>query len=112
MAHSAELWPQMDFELDEITLFTPQKEKVLIGRPIIDWVAHLVAKLARRKHMPGGCILQRPCFGPTNPAGDRALFPVHWFFPWMRANSDRANSLLWKLTHEMLIGSSVALLGK
>ena len=45
--------------------------------------------------MPGGCILQRPCFCPHNTDGARALCPIHWFWPWVRGAS-RSGALLFR----------------
>ena len=55
----------------------------------------LIVKLAWRKHMPGGCILKRPCFCPHNNERASALCPIHWFWPLVR-NSTKSGELLFK----------------
>ena len=78
---------------DEVELFTPQREKALIAVRQINGVDTLVLKLAWRKHMPGGCILQRPCFCPHSTERAKALCPIHWFWPWVRRTCRSGHSL-------------------
>ena len=74
------------YKSDEIELFTPQKGKALIASRKIGNEQVLVAKLAWRKHMPGGFIAKRPCFCSLDTRRARALCPVHWFWHWARKN--------------------------
>ena len=83
---------------DEVTLFTPQKEKALIALRSINGIPNLVLKLAWRKHMPGGCIMQRPCFCPHDTVRAKGLCPVHWFWPWVR-RSRQCGALLFDKTN-------------
>ena len=82
---------------DEVTLFAPQREKALIALRSIGGVQNLLLKLAWRKHMPGGCIMQRPCFCPHDTDRAKALCPVHWLWPWVRRTC-KPGALLWKKT--------------
>ena len=65
-------------------LFTPRGKRPLIACRIIDGREALIVKLAWRKHMPGGCIMKRPCFCARNTPRARGLCPIHWLWPWVR----------------------------
>ena len=83
---------------DEVDLFTPQGDKALIACRNVGGSPVLFVKLAWRKHMPGGCIMKRPCFCPLETKRARALCPVHWFWPWVR-NTCQSGDLLFKETN-------------
>ena len=81
----------------EVDLFTPQKEKALIACRAVDGVEVLIAKLAWRKNMPGGCIPKRPCFCPHDTPRARGLCPIRWLWPCVRAHRQPGEFLFQKV---------------
>ena len=82
---------------DEVNLFTPQGEKDLIAFRVIDGEEVLIVKLAWRKHMPGGCIMMRPCFCAHNTPRARGLCPIHWLWPWVRNHRQSGQFLFQRI---------------
>ena len=70
---------------DEISAFSPQREKSLIGMRTAPDGGFLVAKLKWRKNLACGCILRRPCFCFGDRASARACCPAHVMWPAIRA---------------------------
>ena len=69
---------------DEITAFTPYREKALIGLRTTPQGSFLVTKFKWRKNIAGGCILRMPCFRSGDQASSRSYCPVHVLWPAIR----------------------------
>ena len=67
------------YSAGDLAAFSPHPEKALISVRTIEGESCLSFKIPRRKNLPGGCILRRPCF--CGMAGPRAqqLPPSHIF---------------------------------
>ena len=70
---------------DDLTGFAPIQYKALIG--IRGPAGHecLVIRFSRRKNLPNGCILSRPCFCKLEARSARRLCPVHAIWPAIAA---------------------------
>ena len=64
------------YSAGDLAAFSPHPDKSLISVRTIDIVHLLVAKQARRKNLPGGCILRRPCFFGLTSLRAQHLCPV------------------------------------
>ena len=70
---------------DPLTVFSPQREKAIIGVRFDGDEPFLIVKLAWRKNLPGGCILRHPCFCNLTNAKAKKLRPVHIFWKNIRS---------------------------
>ena len=64
-------------DTDRITEFPPHYFKILAGIRTFDGSPLLIVKFPRRKNIPNGCILRRPCLCQEAPTLARIVFPVH-----------------------------------
>ena len=75
---------QMAFRNDDISAFSPQKEKVLIGIRDGPDGQFLVVEMKRGKNLTQGCVLRLPCFCTAGLPLANACRPVHILWPAIR----------------------------
>ena len=73
------------YKSDDITQFLPQAERALIGLKGLPGEEKLVLRFNRRKNLPQGCIMTRPCFCQLSTTVAHQLCPVHFSWPLIRA---------------------------
>ena len=73
------------FVNDDLTGYAPMKSPVLIGLREMLGNECLVIRFERRKNLPNGCILSRPCFCKLADPAARKLCPVHSLWPAIAA---------------------------
>ena len=61
--------------------FSPQAERALIGLRGHPGEERLIVRFNRRKNMPQGCIMSRPCFCELSGKAAHQLRPVHFSGP-------------------------------
>ena len=66
---------------DRITEFVPQNFEILAGLRSFKGTELLVVKFSRRKNLPRGCILRRPCLCDEPLVSARIFCPVHQIWP-------------------------------
>ena len=69
------------YKRDELSDFLPIKGRALIGLRGPEGQERLIIRLARRKNLPQGCIMARPCFCELSSEIAHQLCPVHFFWP-------------------------------
>ena len=70
---------------DDLTGYAPMRTEALIGLRGPQGHECLVLRFLRRKNLPNGCILSRPCFCKLAAKPARKLCPVHAFWPAIMA---------------------------
>ena len=66
---------------DDLTGFEPMRDTALIGLRGPPGHECLVIRFLRRKNLPNGCILSRPCFCKLEAKSAKRLCPIHAFWP-------------------------------
>ena len=69
------------FRHDDLTGFSPMKEKALIGLRGPGHAQCLLLRFSRRKTLPKGCVLSRPCFCSLADSKAKPLCPAHSMWP-------------------------------
>ena len=73
------------YEDDDLAGQAPMKDLALIGTRCETHCECLVIRFARRKNLPSGCILSRPCFCNLASTKAKKLRPVHVIWPAIAA---------------------------
>ena len=73
------------FRNDELTSFAPMKAPPLVAIRGDKPIQCIFMRLLRRKNLPRGCILSRPCFCRLSGPRDKQLCPFHAIWPAIAA---------------------------
>ena len=87
---------QRAFKRDDLTGGSPMKERALIGLRGSAPNQCLAIRFSRRKNLPMGCVLSRPCFCPLADPEDRRLCPAHSIWPFI-ASRVQSGQLLFPM---------------
>ena len=92
-APSGTLRPIQDYMGGHLALFLPQAERAIIGLrgPVGD--GRLIVMFNRRKNLPRGCIMSRPCFRKLSDRAARQLGPERASWPLITKRVRSGNKL-------------------
>ena len=82
---SETLRPQRAFRNDDMSAFSPQRDKAIIGVRDGPEGKFLIAKMKLWKNLTQGCVLRRPCFCTAGLPLANACCPVHILWPAIRS---------------------------